>query len=126
MLRASVFTLLSLAAISPVAAQTELPKFEVASIKQSPPFNGTPRRASWGPIYVTLPMISVRALLINAYQLRVDQISGPAWMNEGFFDVEAKAPDGTPQDQIRPLVARLITERFKLVMHWEEKTVNGY
>lgn len=124
---AKMLRLLSFMVFLPLAlAQTELPKFEVAAIKHSPPLNGTPRRAAWGPIYVTLPNISVRALLINAYQLRVDQVSGPAWMNEGFFDIEAKAPDGTPPDQIRPMVAALVTERFKLVAHWEDKTVNGY
>ena len=51
---------------------------------------------------------------------------GPPWLNADRFDVVAKAPTGTSEDTVRLMVQRMLTERFHLVTHREDKLVKVY
>jgi uncharacterized protein (TIGR03435 family) len=51
---------------------------------------------------------------------------GPPWLDSDRFDVIAKAPKGASTDTIRLMVQKLLTDRFHLVVHREEKVEKVY
>jgi uncharacterized protein (TIGR03435 family) len=120
------------AAVAVAAAQTK-PTFEVASIKFAAPLdraklladieNGvTPRlgarvdgaRAEY--IYMT-----VGDLIVLAYNVKSDQITGPGWITTQPFDVIAKLPEGTSKNDIPKMLQSLLEDRFKLALHRASK-----
>lgn len=70
--------------------------------------------------YVTLAEIIAYAYATNTYC-----INGPAWLNNHteLYDVTAKAPPEAALDDIRLMLRALLAERFKLVLHREQKPV---
>jgi uncharacterized protein (TIGR03435 family) len=114
------------------------PGFEVASVKPSPsgttigsmsggplpvgPFNmkrGDPRRITWTNIRL------IRVLMM-AYDLPPDQISGPSWLDSNMYDIRATMPEGTTTADFKLMVQSLLAERFKLTAHRATKEVAGY
>ena len=77
------------------------PKFEVASIKPSPP----DARMIIGPELrhgrLTASTVTLWKMLATAYGLTSARIIGPQWMDKEHFDVVAKAPDGIPDTEIK-------------------------
>src|SRR5262245_35307419 len=64
----------------------------------------------------------VQMLMTLAYRVRAYQLQGaPAWLTVDRFDISAKAPDGTPPDQLMAMLKSLLADRFKLVTHTETK-----
>jgi uncharacterized protein (TIGR03435 family) len=49
------------------------------------------------------------------------QIAGPDWMKRQRFDIVAKLPEGTFQDQVPEMLKELLAQRFKLAVHRETK-----
>ncbi len=117
-----------LASVSTLAAQIarpDLPKFEVASIRLSEP-GGAPQpaanldRALAGVGgRVSLRNTPLTSLLMKAFAVGADQISGPAWMASQLFDISAAAPATTPPEKIPAMLQQLLIERFKLEFHRE-------
>jgi uncharacterized protein (TIGR03435 family) len=101
------------------------PKFEAASVK---PATGrvSPGGNSWGPETVVLRRISPETLLTRAYGVKSYQISGPEWLEDTYFDVFAKTPEGVTQAQIPQMLQALLAERFKLALHRETRTMPVY
>jgi len=70
------------------------------------------------------------ALLIQrAYAVRYGYVlGGPGWAYADRFDVAAKAsvPGRFTEAQLRPMLAELLAERFRLKVHTEAKEVPGY
>ncbi len=70
------------------------------------------------------------ALLIQrAYAVRYGYVlGGPGWAYEDRFDVAAKAsvPGRFTEAQLRPMLADLLAERFRLKVHTERKEAQGY
>jgi uncharacterized protein (TIGR03435 family) len=64
--------------------------------------------------YGNMPFIDLIAM---AYNVKLDQISGPGWMNDVLFDVEATLPPGASKDEISAMLQNLLQDRFKLVIH---------
>jgi uncharacterized protein (TIGR03435 family) len=97
------------------------PEFDAASIKP----NKSGERA--GGVRATPGRIvgsnaTARMLLQEAFDVKSYQISGgPGWVESDRFDVEAKAGFDATEDQLRPMLQRLLAERFKLVAHRETK-----
>jgi uncharacterized protein (TIGR03435 family) len=56
-------------------------------------------------------------LIALAYNLRSYQISGPAWLSQTRFDIEATIPEGATKDDVPVMLQALLGERFKLVAH---------
>ena len=65
-------------------------------------------------------------LIAAAYRMRDHQVSGPAWMKNQYFTIEATVPFGTLQDQLRAMLQRFLTERFGLTLHRETREVSGF
>jgi uncharacterized protein (TIGR03435 family) len=98
--------------------------FEVASIKPTAPNSPGPDFQNKGG-RISATGISVKLLLLLAYGIRRDQISGgPNWIEWDRFDINAKADgnmDRIPEDQLRPMLQDLLRDRFRLVVKTEYK-----
>jgi uncharacterized protein (TIGR03435 family) len=103
------------------------PTFEVASIKSAPPFSlekmmsGQVHVGKISGSRVDFGFVSLLDLLAYAYRVKPYQISGPAWMRDGRWDIDAKRPEGESQDRVPEMVLSLLIERFKLTAHHESR-----
>jgi uncharacterized protein (TIGR03435 family) len=110
------------------------PEFDVASIKPSAlPGRGVIRlRPQGGPGSadtgrVTYTFITIRDLIVEAYGVRRNQISGgPNWLDSERFDIVAKVPAGATKEQVKVMLQNLLAERFKLTLHRETKEMPMY
>jgi uncharacterized protein (TIGR03435 family) len=104
------------------------PKFEVASVRPSQP-TGTDRvdigvhRDGAQMRMVSLPM---RDYIARAYRLKLYQVTGPEWLTSERFDVNAKLPEGSTQEQIPEMLQSLLEERFQIKLHREKKELPVY
>jgi uncharacterized protein (TIGR03435 family) len=53
-------------------------------------------------------------------------VSGPAWLERNRFDLAAKAPQGTSNDNLKLMLQQLLADRFKLVIHNDARAMGGY
>jgi uncharacterized protein (TIGR03435 family) len=58
--------------------------------------------------------------------VKVDQIEGPSWLETDCFEISAKIPEGVPSDHLPAMLQALLTERFKLAAHKEDRSRSGY
>ncbi len=65
-------------------------------------------------------------LLAVAYGLGWDQISGPSWLGNEYYAVDAKVPPGTTKEQLKLMWQSLLAERFNLKIHFTTKDVSAY
>lgn len=108
--------------------------FEVASVKRLDPDSGAPgtNRMRGGPgtddpERITFPSVTMERLLWAAYGLdRLDQISGPGWLDSQRYSVVANVPTGTTKEQLKLMLQNLIAERFHAVLHHVTKEISGY
>ena len=115
-------------------AQTPRPSFEVASGKpaiqpQSPlarVFGTMPLSLKTrDPGRLKITSRSLRDIVAAAYMVQPLQVSGPAWMGDALFDIEAKIPENQTS-QTAEMMQVLLEERFGLKLHRESRTVPGY
>ena len=110
------------------AQATEL-QVEVASLR---PHEGeVPRtggRLSVAGPRLTVVFYSVSGLIMFAYDVKLNQISATAPMDNTPYDIVATAGDGrTPtRDEFRLMMRALLAERFELKVHRETKVVPVY
>src|SRR5688572_28280547 len=124
-----IFTAIVLVGI-PAYAQIQIPPessrqstsdaFEVVSVKVDPARS----RSEAGPPTLTMHPsgrftalnVTVRQLILSAYDLRAFQIAGgPDWMGSQLFDILAQAPDDFEMGQTKQMMRRLLEQRFGLV-----------
>jgi len=103
------------------------PKFEVASLKQSPPANGrrlfpTSRN---DPGRIERQRNSLKNLIIEAYEIQWDQVIGPDWLSKEYYDVVASMPP-VMRTQVPLMLQALLSERLKLVVHREPREETVY
>jgi len=76
---------------------------------------------------VTMRNVPMKVLIVFAYHLRPERLSGgPKWLESERFDVVAKAPETASPDDVRRMAQTLLAERFKLVVHTEQKVMPAY
>ena len=128
--RRSMFT--TLRAARPLTLQvtpqatSELPQFEVASVK--PNRSDVPKveiQTLRGGRFIATN-VTVRFLIQYAYGLQPDQmVGGPSWLNSDRFDIVAKGnPDQT--DQMRLMLRALLADRFQLGVRTEARDLPIY
>jgi uncharacterized protein (TIGR03435 family) len=118
------------------------PQFEVASVK--PVANGQTgdrmarlREIMRGtgrpgmipmddPGRVRLENWALLDLIAAAYRVRATQVSGPAWLADQSFDIEAKVLDGAPKEELNAMLQSLLEERFGLKVHRDMRTGQGF
>ena len=106
------------------------PAFEVASVKRSAPGDDldlpTPGTAQPSGRWFARK-VPLRLLLLSAYGLRSGEVvGGPSWIDSQLFDIEARAPAGTSAEQMRLMAQTLLTSRFRLRTHTEERRSSAY
>jgi uncharacterized protein (TIGR03435 family) len=69
---------------------------------------------------------TLKNLLMNAYDVKNYQITGPSWLDTERFDINATMPPDTTKEQFRVMLQNLLAERFKLTIHWETKELPVY
>jgi uncharacterized protein (TIGR03435 family) len=68
----------------------------------------------------------LKPVLMEAFKVKMDQIEGPSWLETDCFDISAKLPEGASRDQLPAMLQALLTERFKLVAHKEDRPRSGF
>ena len=121
-----------------IAFAQPAPKFEVASVKPSAPgaqfglMNGGPigpgpfNMTDHDPLRITWTNTRLIRILMLAYDLPGDHISGPPWLGTEMYDIAAPVPSGTTVADFKLMVQNLLAERFHLTLHREMKEVSGY
>jgi uncharacterized protein (TIGR03435 family) len=136
------FWLITLAAVMVVGlcqAQTPTPlSFEVASVRPASsrsPYTPIPAAGdvkggpgTGDPTRMTFTWVLVRRLLMNAFALPLDQISGSDWVmgQDARFDISAIVPAGATKEQANEMLLNLLKERFHLTYHSEKKNFDLY
>src|SRR5215475_2603757 len=109
------------------------PAFEVASIKEALPLSIENSQA--GQFHVGMNINGSRAdygfmsladLIPYAYRVKRHQLSGPSWLNETRWDILANIREGQPADRAPEMMQHLLTERFKLAIHRENREQSVY
>jgi uncharacterized protein (TIGR03435 family) len=120
LLTAGALASIGLRAQSPAPAVSS-PSFDVASVKPNDSGSGgSSGRTGRGS--VTFVNQSARMLIVNAYGLRPNRvIGGPSWLDSERFDVNARAPENTPDNQLALMLRTLLAERFKLAVKNETR-----
>jgi bla regulator protein BlaR1 len=105
-------------------------EFEVASIKPSAPSGPMNRiRVEMAPGgRFNASNITVKFLIQQAYGVKDFQITGgPGWINSERYDLVAKADgDVGRAEQLRPLIQKLLADRFQLTIHRDTKELPIY
>jgi uncharacterized protein (TIGR03435 family) len=98
-------------------------EFEVANIKPSKP--DTERRAGFRPGgRLEINGYTLKQLIGIAWEIGDDRIAeGPKWLDSKQYDIVAKAPAGTPSEDLVPMLKSLLMERFKLTTHTADRPV---
>src|ERR1035437_10285092 len=115
--------LIATTAFGQTERQKATPEFDVASVKLADP--NTARRMRGGPGTndpgrISFERVTLADLLEQAYNIRSDQIRGPAWLRDyatSAYAVAAVVPPGASQEQFRLMLQNLLAERFHLRLH---------
>lgn len=110
------------------------PSFEVASVKpaEAPSTPGMLRVGMRGgpgtpdPGQITYSNVTLKNLIMNAYNVKGYQITGPKFLDGDRFDIVAKVPKGATKEEFRLMLQNLLAERFKLSLHRETKELPIY
>jgi uncharacterized protein (TIGR03435 family) len=103
--------------------QPAKPAFEVASIRPA-------KLLAMGNVRVGMQAdagmlrytgVSLRDCIRAAYRVKEFQVQGPEWLGSERFDIVAKLPAWSSQDQIPEMLQDLLAERFRLALHRDKK-----
>jgi uncharacterized protein (TIGR03435 family) len=126
-MRSTLLVLILSVAASPQTS--DHPQFEVASIRPS----AAPGMA--GQVNVGLHIdgamvrctyFSLKEYITMAYNVKLHQVVGPEWLGSERFDIAAKIPQGSPRDQVAPMLRALLADRFHMEMHRDQKDFSVY
>jgi uncharacterized protein (TIGR03435 family) len=99
--------------------------FEVASIRPSAGRQGgegsNRSHIEYTPTSVRLRNIDVAEAVEWAYNVKYYQLDQFWKPRIGPYDIEARTEDSASVPQLRLMLRNLLTERFKLALHWESK-----
>lgn len=103
-------------------------EFEVASVKPAAPMTEGRMRIgmSVDAGRMDYANVSLKDCIRTAYRLKDYQISGPDWLAGARFDIVAKLPEGSTEDQVPEMLQALLADRFKISVHHESKPHDSY
>jgi uncharacterized protein (TIGR03435 family) len=101
------------------------PAFEAASVKPNHSASGH-SSSHTRPANIQMTNEPLLRLITMAYEVKDYQVEGPAWIRSERYDVVAKAPVGTPERSMDPMMRTLLEDRFKLKAHRETKELPVY
>ena len=131
---ASWIIVLTIGVASAAAQQAPSKQFDVASVKAAGPIDPQKMRSGQQRVgikidagRVDIESLSLADLINTAFKVKVYQIVGPSWLGRSNtmtaerFDIHATLPAGTTKDDVPEMLQSLLAERFKLVVHREQK-----
>jgi uncharacterized protein (TIGR03435 family) len=109
-------------------------RFGAASVKLA---LNAPLDASKGPVrspfhgFTYTPgrvecVLPLRSLIREAYSIEPWELSGPAWLDQDFYDLKAVMPAQTNRSDARLMLRALLKERFDLRLHLEQRVLTVY
>lgn len=109
-------------------APSPVPTFEVASMKPSARQTGPGVNVEWKitPGRVHYVNTLIREIMLRAYGIKGYQLVAPAWFDSDAWDIEATMPVDTTMQQVSLMFQQLLTERFQMVMHREQRDLPVY
>jgi len=99
------------------------PRFDVASVKRT---DQCGVGNSIDPSIMRLDGVPLKAVVAEAFGVKMDQIVGPSWLDSDCFSIVAKLPEGATREQVPAMLHALLVERFRLAIHRESHTSPGY
>lgn len=107
---------------------TAAPEFEAATIKLMKDANPNRKTDREEGRRFSAQGYTLAELLMMAYRLdRRQVVGGPGWMTTDAFDLVAVAEnDKDMQEHGREMFQKLLTDRFKLAFHWEQREMQTY
>src|SRR3984885_9696032 len=104
------------------------PAFDVASVKPSrrlvgPDYNN---QLSYSPTGIIARNVTLKRLVAEAYQLQLNQVLGPSWLDKNEYDIEARSAGAGTREQHALMLRSLLAERFRLVQHSETREMRVY
>ncbi len=86
-----------------------------------------PRNMENSPGHFAMRNVPLRYCLEWAYNLQDYEISGPDWIkSDERYDIVANAPGSASNDQMKPMLQKLLTERFQMKLHREKRDLSVY
>ena len=122
--------LVSLVSVAiPVAQSPEIERFEVASVKISPPLLPGGSRVVAGSVQPggrwisqNAPLIDILRIVYPEYRLR-GQIVAPDWVQRTRFDIDARGPREASRTQMIEMMKRLLSDRFAMRAATEQREI---
>src|SRR5437879_4270194 len=103
-------------------------EFEVVAVKPNPSGSGdSSTHGDRGRLTAT--NVSLKKLIVRAYEVKESQVEGPEWLNSTRFDISAKLPDSLPENRelygawMATMIRKMLEDRFKLSVHRVQKTL---
>jgi uncharacterized protein (TIGR03435 family) len=122
-----VTTIAFLLAAFAFAQTADNPSFTVADVKLSKP--GTINSGSQfvpGGKYLARG-VTMLNMISDAYGVEAEMIvGGPNWLDSARYDITTKAPPATDDVTAKLMLRSLLAERFKLVIHKDQKAMPSY
>jgi uncharacterized protein (TIGR03435 family) len=78
------------------------------------------------PEQFTASNVILMNLVLSAYGLSTDQVSGPGWLDTERYSIVAKVPHGTTRKQFQEMLRNVLTDRFHLAAHLVKKDFEAY
>jgi uncharacterized protein (TIGR03435 family) len=102
--------------------------FDVASVKPSqhtvgPDYNN---QLTYSPDGFTARNVTLKRLIAETYNLQLSQVSGPNWLDQNEYDIDARAGGVGTREQMAPMLRTLLASRFNLVEHNEVPEMRMY
>jgi len=116
-------------------APAAAPAFEVATIRPAPPIQDIIQQLQSGKARIGMSVDGARVnmgfqsladLIRIAYRVKAYQVQGPDWMAQQRFEIQAKIPEGVPEDKVPEMLQALLADRFKLTIHRDKKELPVY
>jgi uncharacterized protein (TIGR03435 family) len=121
---ASARTVTQVPAVPPPAAPRP-PEFEVVAIRPSD-VTHTSSMSDAKNERVTIENMNLRQIIRHAYDVEDYQISGPGKLATDRYYIDAKAPAGTPNSGLYPMLQPMLVDRFKMVLKREIRNTPVY
>jgi uncharacterized protein (TIGR03435 family) len=117
-----------LAAAARASCQPARPAFDVASVRPSahtvgPDYNN---QIGWTAEGFTGKNVTLRRLIADAWNLQLDQVIGPPWLDRDEYEIEARSAEGATPAQRALMLQSLLVDRFNLKQHSETRPMRVY
>jgi uncharacterized protein (TIGR03435 family) len=78
------------------------------------------------PERIQYSRVPLQTIILNAFDLPIDQVTGPDWIVSEPFDINAKLPAGSTKEQAGLMLQNLLRERFHMTYHRQTKEFSFY